>query len=142
MINTVFKYLFLVTFVFVQVFFVDSFEFKFGLLFLPLFYYFFKSDLNSMVNYGFLIFIFYDFFKNNFVGISLGIYLILNLAINQLSKIWGKEIIIYMKFIITILVFYIMNFGILSSVFLNNLIIFVLIIFLWEVRRSGYFRFN
>lgn len=142
MINKFFSYSTLIIIVFIQVFFIDNFNFKFGLIFIPLIIFLFKNDTQKVLIYAILLFIFYDFFKNNFVGISLITFLFFNSLLNQMSKIWGKGVLQIFRVIGIYVIFYIFSYGILSSSFLFNLVIFGLIILLREVYKGGYLRFN
>jgi hypothetical protein len=142
MINKIFIYIIQIIIVFIQVFFIDNFDYRFGLIFIPYVIYYFKNDYIGIFNYSFLVFIFYDFFKNNFVGISLLVFLIINSAINQMSKIWDKNLLILIRILAVFLVFYFFNFGYLNISFIINLFLFgIIILFNWTY-KSGYFRFN
>lgn len=84
----------------------------------------------------------YDFFINSFVSYSLLAFLILNILIDQMSKLWGKELLLLIKLILIILVFYVFNWGILSFNFLFNFICILGFILVRRVVKGGYFRFN
>lgn len=142
MINKIFFLFILILLVFIQVFFIDNFNFKFGLIFIPFLIYLFKNDNQSVFLYSIIIFIFYDFFKNNFVGIPLVIFLVFNSLLNQMSKIWDKVILQIIRLIGIYLIFNIFSYGVLNISFLINFIIFGLIILLRGAYKSGYFRLN
>jgi hypothetical protein len=136
------NYTFYIIIVFVQVFFVDNFEFKIGLIFIPLLNFLFKKDTQSLFFYSILLFISYDFFKNNFVGFSLIVFLFTNFVVDQMSKLWGNELVLNVKFISIFVIFYIFSYGLLSEASLINFIIITSIFIIRKVVNSGYFRFN
>lgn len=135
-------YIFYILIVFIQVFFIDKFEFKAGVVFLPLLYLIFKEDSKNFLVCSILLLVFYDFFKNSDVGYSLLVFLIANYLIEATSKIWGKGLLSYSKFVALFLIFHFFSSNVLSLNFVWNFLIVVLIIFLREVKKSGYFRFN
>ena len=136
------NYFFYIIVVFIQVFFVDNFDIKYGLIFIPLLNFLFKKDTYNLYIYSFLLFISYDFFKNNFVGTSLVVFLIVNFAVDQMSKLWGSDLVLNIKFISIFIIFYLFTYGLLSWSALVNFILIILIFGIRKVLTSGYFRFN
>jgi len=89
-----------------------------------------------------VLFITYDFFVNTFVSYSLLAFLVSNFLIDQMAKLWGKDLLIIIKLYLVIFTFYIFNWGLLSASFLVNLAIITGFILIRRVVQGGYFRFN
>lgn len=135
-------YFLYIVFVFIQVFFIDNFELKIGLIFLPLLLLTFKNNITELEITTFLLFSFYDLFKNNFVSWGLVIFLGINLVLNQLSRIWGKEILTLIKFFLVYLIFNYLNYGMINLNFLVNTLCILIIFGIRKVIKDGYIRFN
>lgn len=136
------NYLMYGAFVFIQVFFIDNFDFKIGLILFPLLINVYRGDLKQLVNNSCILFIFSDFFRNNFVSVALLIFLICNFIINQFSKFWSKEVMLFVNFFVVFLIYNVFSFGILNSSFFGNLFMICIFIVIRRVLKSGYFRFN
>lgn len=142
MINNFLKYSLFVIFVFFQVYFVDLFGIKIELIFIPIFLALHKNDSKSLLIYSFLLFLFSDFFRNEFVSVSLIIYLVLNFIFLQFSRIWSKEVLIYLNFISCFFIYCYFSIGIITQSFIFNLILIVFYVLISRILKNGYFRFN
>jgi hypothetical protein len=128
--------------VFIQVFFIDNFDFKIGLILFPLLINYFQNDLKQLVNNSFLLLILSDFFRNNFLGVSLIIFLFITYLTNQFSKIWSKDVILFINFVTVITLYNLFSFGLLTISYFGNLILIIIIMVLRRAIKSGYIRFN
>jgi len=142
MINSILKYSIFIIFVFFQVYFVDNFSFKIELIFIPIFLALQKNDSKSLKIYSFLLFVFSDFFRNEFVSISLIIYLVLEFTLSQFSRIWSREVLIYLNFFSGFFIYCHFSIGILSQNFVLNLLLILIYSTFTKVVKDGYFRFN
>jgi hypothetical protein len=131
-----------VIFVFIQVFFIDSFEVKLGLIFIPLLASLFQNDSKQFLYKSFILLFAIEFFRNNFVSIPLFIFLVLNFGIDQFSKIWSKEILLILKFVVVYFLYNFYSFGILNYSFLVNTVLIIGLFIIRRVLRGGYIRFN
>ncbi len=128
--------------VFIQVFFVDNFEIKIGLIFIPLLYLLLKNETLSFINYSFVLFVSNDFFKNSFVSYSLFIFLAINFVLTQFSKIWSKESLLYLNFLAVFLIYYLFGPGITDFSFALNITLLGLVFLVVRVVKSGFIRLN
>jgi hypothetical protein len=140
--KNIFSLIIYVIFVFIQVFFIDSFETKFGLIFIPLLVSLFQNDSKQFLYKSFILLFAIEFFRNNFVSIPLFIFLVLNFGVDQFSKIWSKEILLVLKFVVVYLLYNFFSFGILNYSFLVNTFLILGIFIIRRVLRGGYIRFN
>jgi hypothetical protein len=131
-----------VIFVFIQVFFIDSFEVKLGLIFIPLLASLFQNDSKQFLYKSFILLFAIEFFRNNFVSIPLFIFLVLNFGVDQFSKIWSKEILLILKFVVVYFLYNFYSFGILNYSFLVNTVLIIGLFIIRRVLRGGYIRFN
>ena len=99
MIKNILNYLIYIIIVFIQVFFIDNFELKIGVIFIPLLINLFQNDSKQFLNNSFILLVASEFFRNNFVSIPLIVFLTFNLVLDQFSRIWSKEILLIIKFI-------------------------------------------
>ena len=128
--------------VFIQVFFIDKFDFKPGLIFLPLLILLFKNDSKFFLIYSLTLLFLSDFFRNNFVGLSMLIFLIFNTIINQFSKIWSKEINFQIKFFVIFFIYSYFTYGLFTQHTFINLILIFMIFGLRKVLVNVFIRFN
>jgi len=140
--KNIFSLIIYVIFVFIQVFFIDSFETKFGLIFIPLLVSLFQNDSKQFLYKSFILLFAIEFFRNNFVSIPLFIFLVLNFGVDQFSKIWSNEILLVLKFVVVYLLYNFFSFGILNYSFLVNTFLLLGIFIIRRVLRGGYIRFN
>ena len=131
-----------VIFVFIQVFFIDSFEVKLGLIFIPLLASLFQNDSKQFLYKSFILLFAIEFFRNNFVSIPLFIFLVLNFGVDQFSRIWSKEILLILKFVVVYFLYNFYSFGILNYSFLVNTVLIIGLFIIRRVLRGGYIRFN
>ena len=142
MIRVFFNYSLYIVLVFIQVFFIDSFEFKIGLIFIPILINIFQNDSKQFLNNSFILLVASEFFRNSFVGIPLVFFLIINFIIDQFSRIWSKEVLFLLKFFVVFCLYNIYSFGIFEFSVLVNFLLIILIFMLRRVLKGGYIRFN
>jgi len=142
MIRNILKYFIYIIIVFIQVFFIDNFEFKIGVIFIPLLVNLFQNDSRQFLNNSFILLLTSEFFRNNFVSIPLLVFLIFNFILDQFSKIWSKEVLFIIKFILVFVLYNFYTFGILEFSVFVNICLIILIFVLRRVLKGGYIRFN
>lgn len=142
MIRDILKYFIYIIIVFIQVFFIDNFDFKIGVIFIPLLVNLFQNDSRQFLNNSFILLLTSEFFRNNFVSIPLLVFLIFNFILDQFSKIWSKEVLFIIKFILVFVLYNFYTFGILEFSVFVNICLIILIFVLRRVLKGGYIRFN
>ncbi len=142
MIRNILNYFIYIIIVFIQVFFIDNFEFKIGVIFIPLLVNLFQNDSRQFLNNSFILLLTSEFFRNNFVSIPLLFFLIFNFILDQFSKIWSKEVLFIIKFILVFVLYNFYTFGILEFSVFVNICLIILIFVLRRVLKGGYIRFN
>jgi len=129
-------------FVFNQVFLFDSFETKFGLIFVPMLYYFFKNNFESVKIYTLSLFLLSGLLQNVSSLLAVTIFFIgidLLIALGKNINFLTLEYYLVGLFIITYYLFYS---SILSFSFLFTISSYLVLILIRFIRRNGYFRFN
>ena len=142
MINTILTILFSGFFVFNQVFFFDSFDFKIGLILFPIYYYFFKNEFNSQKVYTISMFVWLELFGNSYTVVGVLIYLLIKDGLATLKRNFNIEFIEYIEILGVQLVYYFLISDFQSFDYAVSLSIFILLILVRIIRRNGYFRFN
>ena len=142
MINTILTILFSGFFVFNQVFFFDSFDFKIGLILFPIYYYFFKNEFNSQKVYTISMFVWLELFGNSYTVVGVLIYLLIKDGLATLKRNFNIEFIEYIEILGVQLVYYFLISDFQSFDYAVSLSIFILLILVRIIKRNGYFRFN
>lgn len=142
MIKNILNYLIYIIIVFIQVFFIDNFDFKIGVIFIPLLINLFQNDSKQFLNNSFILLVASEFFRNNFVSIPLIVFLTFNLVLDQFSRIWSKEILLIIKFILVFFLYNLYSYGIFGFSVFVNLSLIILIFIFRRALKGGYIRFN
>ncbi len=142
MIKNILNYLIYIIIVFIQVFFIDNFELKIGVIFIPLLINLFQNDSKQFLNNSFILLVASEFFRNNFVSIPLIVFLTFNLVLDQFSRIWSKEILLIIKFILVFFLYNLYSYGIFGFSVFVNLSLIILIFIFRRALKGGYIRFN
>jgi cell shape-determining protein MreD len=142
MINRILFVFFIIIVIFVDTFFVKNIISWLNLSFLVVLYLFFKKSYSGIKDFGFIFFIFKDFFNLNPVGVSLLIFVTVIYLTGYLEKIAGE----YYVSIINILAIIIINTFFYENIFSLNtflsLSLLVLTVFISFISNRGSFRFN
>jgi hypothetical protein len=142
MINRILFVFFIIIVIFVDTFFVKNIISWLNLSFLVVLYLFFKKSYSGIKDFGFIFFIFKDFFNLNPVGVSLLIFVTVIYLTGYLEKIAGE----YYVSIINILAIIIINTIFYENIFSLNtflsLSLLVLTVFISFISNRGSFRFN
>lgn len=142
MIKNILNHLIYIIIVFIQVFFIDNFELKIGVIFIPLLINLFQNDSKQFLNNSFILLVASEFFRNNFVSIPLIVFLTFNLVLDQFSRIWSKEILLIIKFILVFFLYNLYSYGIFGFSVFVNLSLIILIFIFRRALKGGYIRFN
>ena len=142
MINTLLTVLFSGFFVFNQVFFFDSFNFKIGLILFPIYYYFFKNEFSAQRIYTISMFVWLELFGNSYTVVGVLIYLLLKDGLLTLKRNFNIEFVEYIEILGVQLLYYFLISGFQSFDYAFSLATFILLILVRIIRRNGYFRFN
>ena len=129
-------------FVFIQKYLFDSFETKIGLIFLPIFYLFFKREYR--VNFYFIssMLLMSEFFNNSYLGVGTLIYFIYSDLLKYLRSNFNVEITSLLEIIGVIVIYYFQNESLLTWSFWLTLLVLAVLYLARFVRRNGYIRFN
>jgi len=142
MINRILFVFFIIIVIFVDTFFIKNIISWLNLSFLVVLYLFFKKSYSGIKDFGFIFFIFKDFFNLNPVGVSLLIFVTVIYLTGYLEKIAGE----YYVSIINILAIIIINTIFYENIFSLNtflsLSLLVLTVFISFISNRGSFRFN
>lgn len=142
MINRILFVFFIIIVIFVDTFFIKNIISWLNLSFLVVLYLFFKKSYSGIKDFGFIFFIFKDFFNLNPVGVSLLIFVTVIYLTGYLEKIAGE----YYVSIINILAIIIINTFFYENIFSLNtflsLSLLVLTVFISFISNRGSFRFN
>ena len=142
MINRILFVFFIIIVIYVDTFFIKNIISWLNLSFLVVLYLFFKKSYSGIKDFGFIFFIFKDFFNLNPVGVSLLIFVTVIYLTGYLEKIAGE----YYVSIINILAIIIINTFFYENIFSLNtflsLSLLVLTVFISFISNRGSFRFN
>lgn len=129
-------------FVFNQVFLFDSFESKVGLIFIPMFYYFFRNNFEFVKIYTFSAYVFVGILQNISLLIPvLSMFLAIDLLAN-LGKNLNLKTLEYFLIGIFVIIYYVSYSNLFSFSFILTLSLYLGLIIYRFIRRNGYFRFN
>jgi hypothetical protein len=142
MINTILTVLFSGFFVFNQVFFFDSFNFKIGLILFPIYYYFFKNEFSAQRIYTISMFVWLELFGNSYTVVGVLIYLLIKNGLLTLKRNFNIEFVEYIEILGVQLLYYFLISSFQSFDYVFSLSTFILLTLVRIIRRNGYFRFN
>jgi len=142
MINRILFVFFIIIVIFVDTFFVKNIISWLNLSFLVVLYLFYKKSYSGIKDFGFIFFIFKDFFNLNLVGIPLFIFVILIYITGSLEKVAGEYYVSIINILIIIVINSIFNENIVSYNTFLSLILLTLAVFISFISNRGSFRFN
>lgn len=143
MINKIIWVVVSIFFVFVQLFLFDNFNFKFGLIFIPIFYLHFRREDTFRFFYSSAALISVDLFVgNSFFGLACLSYFLVVDLLSYLKNNLNVEMAGFLEVIYFIFIYYYIQADIFSLSFLITLMIFLGLYLIRFIRRNGYLRFN
>jgi len=129
-------------FVFNQIFLFNSFDSKIGLIFIPMFYYFFRNNFELVKFYTFVTFILMGVFQNSTLLFPIITMFLAIDFLTTLGKNFNLRTLEYFLIGIFILIYYFWFLNLFSFSFALTLVVYLGLILIRFIRRNGYFRFN
>lgn len=142
MINRIFFILFVIFMIFIEIFFTRNIFTWFNFSFIFVFYLILRKSYSGVKDFGFIFFIFKDFFNLNQVGIPLLLFVVVIYLTSYLEKVAGEFYVSIINLLVIIGINSLFYENVLSYNTLTNLVLFSVVVTISFISNRGSFRFN
>ena len=142
MINRMLFTFFVIFVIFIEIFFTRNIVSWFNFSYLILFFLIFKKSYIGVKDFGFIFFLFNDFFSINQIGVVLLAFSILVYLTGFLEKIAGEFYVCVINVILVIVLNSVFYENILSYNTLTNIVLLSIVVTISFISNRGSFRFN
>ena len=133
---------FVIFVIFIEIFFTRNIVSWFNFSYLILFFLIFKKSYIGVKDFGFIFFLFNDFFSLNQIGVVLLAFSILVYLTGFLEKIAGEFYVCVINVILVIVLNSVFYENILSYNTLTNIVLLSIVVTISFISNRGSFRFN
>lgn len=142
MINRILFLIFVTFMIFIEIFFTRNIVNWFNLSFIILFFLIYRKSYVGVKDFGFVFFLFKDFFNLNPIGIVLLVFSVIVFLTGFLEKIAGEFYVCIINVILIISLNSVFYENILSYNTLTNIVLLSFVVSISFISNRGSFRFN
>jgi hypothetical protein len=128
--------------IFIEIFFTRNILTWFNFSFIFVFYLILRKSYSGVKDFGFIFFIFKDFFNLNQVGIPLLLFVVVIYLTSYLEKVAGEFYVSIINLLLIIGINSLFYENVLSYNTLTNLVLFSVVVTISFISNRGSFRFN
>jgi len=128
--------------IFIEIFFTRNIFTWFNFSFIFVFYLILRKSYSGVKDFGFIFFIFKDFFNLNQVGIPLLLFVVVIYLTSYLEKVAGEFYVSIINLLVIIGINSLFYENVLSYNTLTNLVLFSVVVTISFISNRGSFRFN